>query len=85
MFEREGFELYLYFLILTYMNMKSDSFKSREYMRQFLSEFCLFTKYLGFPDGANSKEPAANAGDLRDEGLIPGSGRHPGGRHGKPL
>jgi len=28
------------------------------------------------------KNLAANAGDIRDVGLIPGSGRSPGGRHG---
>ena len=28
------------------------------------------------------KNPPIYAGDLRDEGLIPGSGRSPGGRHG---
>ena len=27
----------------------------------------------------------ANAGDIRDMGLIPGSGRSPGGGHGNPL
>ena len=27
----------------------------------------------------------ANAGDVRDEGLIPGLGRSPGGGHGNPL
>jgi len=31
------------------------------------------------------KNLPANAGDLRDSGLIPGSGRSPGGRHGNPL
>ena len=31
------------------------------------------------------KSPLANAGGGRDEGLIPGSGRSPGGRHGKPT
>ena len=31
------------------------------------------------------KNPPANAGDVRDVGLIPGSGRSPGGGHGKPL
>ena len=30
-------------------------------------------------------EPPANAGDLRDAGSIPGSGRSPGGGHGSPL
>ena len=28
------------------------------------------------------KNPPANAGDLRDMGLIPGLGRSPGGGHG---
>ena len=31
------------------------------------------------------KNLPANAGDLRDTGLIPESGRSPGGGHGKPL
>ena len=31
------------------------------------------------------KNPPANAGDVRDLGLIPGSGRFPGGGHGNPL
>ena len=31
------------------------------------------------------KSPAANAGDTRDTGLIPGLGRPPGGRNGNPL
>ena len=31
------------------------------------------------------KSPSANAGDLRDTGSIPGSGRSPGGGHGNPL
>ena len=29
--------------------------------------------------------PPANAGDVRDEGSIPGSGRSPGGGNGNPL
>ena len=31
------------------------------------------------------KNPPANAGDMRDTGSIPGSGRSPGGGHGNPL
>ena len=31
------------------------------------------------------KNPPANVGDVRDMGLIPGSGRSPGGGHGNPL
>ena len=30
------------------------------------------------------KNPPANAEDARDEGLIPGSGRHPEGGNGNP-
>ena len=31
------------------------------------------------------KNLPANAGEVRDVGLIPGSGRSPGGGHGNPL
>ena len=31
------------------------------------------------------KNPPANAGEVRDKGSIPGSGRFPGGRLGNPL
>ena len=31
------------------------------------------------------KDLAANAGDIRDAGLVPGLGRYPGGEHGNPL
>ena len=31
------------------------------------------------------KNLPANAGDIRDTGLIPGSGKIPGGGHGNPL
>ena len=31
------------------------------------------------------KNPPAHVGDVRDSGLIPGSGRPPGGGHGNPL
>ena len=31
------------------------------------------------------RNPPANAGNIRDMGLIPGSGRSPRGGHGNPL
>ena len=31
------------------------------------------------------KSPPASPGDIRDAGLIPGSGRSPGEGHGNPL
>ena len=35
-----------------------------------------------FPDGIVVKSPPANAGDMSDMGLIPGSGRSPGEGNG---
>ena len=41
---------------------------------------------LDFPDGATGiKNPTTNAGYVRVKGLIPGSGRSPGGGHDNPL
>ena len=46
----------------------------------------LYITFLAFPGGTSGKEPACQpAGDVRDTGLIPGSERFPGGRHGNPL
>ena len=39
----------------------------------------------GFPEVLVVKNLPANAGNIRDMGLIPGSGRSPGGGHGNPL
>ena len=39
----------------------------------------------GFPGGTSSKNSPANAGDIRDVGLILGSGRCPGERNSNPL
>ena len=39
----------------------------------------------GFPGGSVVKNPPANAGDTGDTGLIPGSGKSPGGGNGNPL
>ena len=40
---------------------------------------------FSFPDGFGVKNLPANARDARDSGLIPGSGRFPGGGNGNPL
>ena len=40
---------------------------------------------LGLPTGLMVKNPPVNAGDTRDTGLIPGSGRPPGVGNGSPL
>ena len=39
---------------------------------------------VGLPGGASGEE-TGDAGDIRDEGSIPGSGRSPGGGHHNPL
>ena len=38
-----------------------------------------------YPGGTMVKNPPVNAGDLRNMGLIPASGRSPGQGHGNPL
>ena len=40
---------------------------------------------MGFLDGSEGKESTCSAGDTGDVGLIPGSGRSPGGGNGNPL
>ena len=39
----------------------------------------------GFPVALVVKNLPAYTGDRTDGGLIPGSGKSPGGRHGNPL
>ena len=46
---------------------------------------CSLNIERNFPGGSMVKNLPANAGDTGDAGLIPGSGRSPGGGHGKPL
>ena len=40
---------------------------------------------MDFPSGIVVKNPPTDAGDARDAGLIPGSGRSPGVGNGTPL
>ena len=42
-------------------------------------------KYLAQVVALVVKDLPANAGDIRDMSLIPGSGRFPGGGHGNPF
>ena len=44
-----------------------------------------FCNRKGFPGDAVVKNPPANAGDVRDMDLIPGSGRCPGRGNGNPF
>ena len=55
-------------------------------MRPIYSNAAIPVKILRcFPGGASGEEPTCNAGDVRDTGSIPGSGRSLGGGHGNPL
>ena len=45
----------------------------------------MYMSMLDFAGGTSGKELVFNAGDIRDMGLIPGSGRSPGRMHGNPL
>ena len=47
--------------------------------------FFFSNKHQGFPGGSVVKNLPANAEGTGDVGLIPGSGRSPGGGHGNPL
>ena len=40
--------------------------------------------HVGSPGGASGKASACNAGDVRDSGSIPGSGRSSGEGNGNP-
>ena len=53
---------------------------SEKYSLSFIYNF-MYT-VVGFPGGSDGKESACNTEHL---GLIPGSGRSPGGGHGNPL
>ena len=48
--------------------------------------FCFkISVFPGGMSGLKKKNPPANAGDTRDEGSVPGSGRSSGGGRGKPT
>ena len=51
------------------------------------SSYILYHSYwlFGFQGGSVVKSPSANVGDVRDLGLIPGSGRSPGEGNSNPL
>ena len=52
---------------------------------QWLAATLLLSVSVNFPAGSVIKNPPANAGDPRDAGLIPGSGRSFGEGNGNPL
>ena len=55
--------------------------QKRKQNSKVFSDLSEATSLMGFPGGSVGKESPYNAGDV---GLIPGSGRSPGGGHGNP-
>ena len=67
-----------------------SSFLNNSYIKRILFHYFkvhfIFSNYiLGFPGGSLVKSLSANAGNARDAGSIPGSGRPPGGGYGNLL
>ena len=58
--------------------MTIDSFLSQRYP-------ILYIQIRTFQVALVVKNPPANAGDRREAGSVPGSGRSPGGGNGNPL
>ena len=58
--------------------MTIDSFLSQRYP-------ILYIQIRTFQVALVVKNPPANAGDRREAGSVPGSGRSPGGGHDNPL
>ena len=55
------------------------------YSRSLVKLKCLYGSIRGFPGVRVVKNPPANAGDTRDVGSIPRSGRYPGVGTGDQL
>ena len=49
------------------------------------TDICITIGSKGLPRRLSGNEPVCSAGDTRDMGSVPGSGRSPGGGHGNPL
>ena len=73
----------IYVTMQIYLISYTQSIKQFQYLLKCLALWIKFSYYKlwGFPGGASGKEPACNAGDTRDVGLFPRSGKSPGGPH----
>ena len=76
-------ELFLIYVTMQINLSYTQSIKQFQYLLKCLALWITFSYYKlwGFPGGASGKEPACNAGDTRDVGLFPRSGKSPGGPH----
>ena len=71
-------------LRLTYHQSLTTFFSTLMKLHSIILSVKLLT-LRGFPGGVVVKNLPANAGDARDTGSIPGSGRSPGIRNGDPC
>ena len=62
-----------------------ESKRNKQNLKHFINQVWLKVEAIYFPSGVSGKNLPANAGDVRDMGLIPGSGRSLGRGHGSPL
>ena len=72
--------LYLILLLNYVVGNNSSGFLPNSISSYWYTKVC-----WGLPGGSVDKEPACNAGDARNMGLIPGLGRSPGGGHSNLL
>ena len=80
--EKEAESLLKEIMAENFQNLK-DIWTSKFWSSQFIKQTSR-EEILGFPGSTRGKEPV-NAGDMRDVGWIPGSGRSHEGRHGNSL
>ena len=72
-----GFQLALHFLVAQGLGKSLERDEGWAGRRQ--------VGAMGFHGSSAARESACYAGEARDRGSIPGSGRSPGGGHGNPL
>ena len=73
--------LALYYLLLLFHNLKY----SHKYKKIIMKKEHIVLNTWGFPSGSARKESTSNAGGIGVVGLIPWSGRSPGGENSNPL
>ena len=76
------FVVVVFILLIVFWISWNCGFMSDINLGKILSHYCF---KWGLQGALVVRNPLANAGDIRDSGLIPGLGRSPVGGHGNPL
>ena len=74
--------------LLLHLGSAEDFWEHRDHLQRSNEQdniLAVLFPQLGFPGGSVIKNLPASAGGIRDEGLIPGSGRSPSEGNGYPL